>query len=222
MSGGRVELGLGAGWFDEEHQAFGIPFPASIGERFDRLEEQLEIVTGIVGHARRRAVLLHGRPLPARRQPWAAQAGADRRRPPDHRRRKRRPDGHRPWRPASPTSATSPFASVEQCAADLSPSSTQLASASAEIPSSVRRSAALVVCAGRDEEEIARRVRPRSGARSTSSARTAPPERQPRSPKRLRSYGATGATRIYLQILDLADLDHLRFIAEEVTPLLEA
>src|SRR5690242_4786396 len=46
MSGGRVELGLGAGWFEAEHRAYGIPFPA-IGERFDRLEEQLEIVTGL-------------------------------------------------------------------------------------------------------------------------------------------------------------------------------
>src|ERR1035441_6470353 len=43
MSGGRVELGLGAGWFDAEHKAYGIPFPP-LGERFDRLEEQLAIV----------------------------------------------------------------------------------------------------------------------------------------------------------------------------------
>ncbi len=47
MSGGRVELGLGAGWFEEEHRAFGIPFPPSVGERFDRLEEQLEIISGM-------------------------------------------------------------------------------------------------------------------------------------------------------------------------------
>ena len=46
MSGGRVELGLGAGWYDDEHTAYGIPFP-SLGERFDRLEEQLEIITGL-------------------------------------------------------------------------------------------------------------------------------------------------------------------------------
>src|SRR5918994_1736308 len=46
MSGGRVELGLGAGWFEEEHTAYGIPFP-DVGERFDRLEEQLAIVTGL-------------------------------------------------------------------------------------------------------------------------------------------------------------------------------
>ena len=43
---GRVELGLGAGWFEDEHRAYGIPFP-STGERFDRLEEQLAIVTGL-------------------------------------------------------------------------------------------------------------------------------------------------------------------------------
>ena len=46
MSGGRVELGLGAGWYDDEHHAHGIPYPG-LGERFERLEEQLEIVTGM-------------------------------------------------------------------------------------------------------------------------------------------------------------------------------
>ena len=42
MSGGRVELGLGAGWFDEEHTAYGIPFP-SVSERFEKLEEQARV-----------------------------------------------------------------------------------------------------------------------------------------------------------------------------------
>src|SRR5690242_9332545 len=46
MSGGRVELGIGAGWFEEEHKAYAIPFPP-LGERFDRLTEQLEIITGL-------------------------------------------------------------------------------------------------------------------------------------------------------------------------------
>src|SRR4051812_1567953 len=46
MSGGRVEFGLGAGWFPAEHAAYGIPFPP-LGERFDRLAEQLEIVDGL-------------------------------------------------------------------------------------------------------------------------------------------------------------------------------
>src|SRR5207237_1057110 len=46
LSGGRVELGLGAAWYTQEHEMFGIPFPP-IKERFDRLEEQLSIVTGL-------------------------------------------------------------------------------------------------------------------------------------------------------------------------------
>jgi alkanesulfonate monooxygenase SsuD/methylene tetrahydromethanopterin reductase-like flavin-dependent oxidoreductase (luciferase family) len=46
MSGGRVELGLGTGWFEPEHDAYGVPFQ-SLGERFDRLTEQLDIVTGL-------------------------------------------------------------------------------------------------------------------------------------------------------------------------------
>ena len=46
MSGGRVEFGIGAGWFEAEHQAYAIPFPP-LGERFDRLTEQLDIITGL-------------------------------------------------------------------------------------------------------------------------------------------------------------------------------
>lgn len=46
MSGGRAELGIGAAWYEREHQSFGIPFPP-VGERFDRLEEQLAIVRGL-------------------------------------------------------------------------------------------------------------------------------------------------------------------------------
>ena len=46
MSEGRVELGLGAGWYEDEHRIYGIGFPA-VGERFDRLEEQLAIITGL-------------------------------------------------------------------------------------------------------------------------------------------------------------------------------
>jgi len=44
MSNGRIELGLGTGWFEAEHRAYGIPFPA---KRFGMLEEQLEVITGL-------------------------------------------------------------------------------------------------------------------------------------------------------------------------------
>src|SRR5829696_2237565 len=46
MSGGRVEFGVGAAWFEAEHAANGVPFPG-LRERFERLEEQLEIITGM-------------------------------------------------------------------------------------------------------------------------------------------------------------------------------
>jgi alkanesulfonate monooxygenase SsuD/methylene tetrahydromethanopterin reductase-like flavin-dependent oxidoreductase (luciferase family) len=46
MSNGRAELGLGTGWYEAEHRAYGMPFP-SLKERFERLEEQLSIVTGL-------------------------------------------------------------------------------------------------------------------------------------------------------------------------------
>jgi F420-dependent oxidoreductase-like protein len=45
VSGGRVELGIGAGWNEPEHRAYGFPFPP-VGERMDRLAEQLEIIRG--------------------------------------------------------------------------------------------------------------------------------------------------------------------------------
>src|ERR1700712_4914307 len=47
ISGGRLELGLGSGWYEAEHRAYGLDFGASFGERFDRLTEQLEILTGL-------------------------------------------------------------------------------------------------------------------------------------------------------------------------------
>jgi F420-dependent oxidoreductase-like protein len=48
LSGGRLILGLGAGWNDREHRAFGLPFPP-LRERMDRLEEGLEVITRLLG-----------------------------------------------------------------------------------------------------------------------------------------------------------------------------
>ncbi len=67
MSGGRVELGIGAGWYEREHTAYGIPFPP-VGERFDRLAEQLEIVTGLWRTPVGETLQLHRRALPAGRR----------------------------------------------------------------------------------------------------------------------------------------------------------
>ena len=75
MSGGRVELGLGAGWNDREHAAYGIPFPDT-GERFERLEEQLAIITGLWATPIGERFSYDGHALLARRLPRAAEAGA--------------------------------------------------------------------------------------------------------------------------------------------------
>ena len=103
MSGGRVELGLGAGWYEAEHTAYGIPFPA-IGERFDRLEEQLAIITGLWATPTA-SRSLRRRALPARRLPGAAQAGAAAA-PADHHRRQGHEAHAAPRRDATPTSST--------------------------------------------------------------------------------------------------------------------
>jgi F420-dependent oxidoreductase-like protein len=48
LSGGRLVLGVGAGWNDQEHRAFGLPFPP-LKERMDRLEEGLEVIVRLLG-----------------------------------------------------------------------------------------------------------------------------------------------------------------------------
>ena len=85
MSGGRIELGFGAGWMEAEHTAYGIPF-GSLGERFSSAEEQLAIIHGLCEHPGRRAVQLPGNALAAARLPCVAETGAARRAA-DHRRR---------------------------------------------------------------------------------------------------------------------------------------
>ena len=216
MSGGRIELGLGAGWFEEEHVAFGIPFP-SVAERFDRLEEQLEIVTGIWatpdgGHfsfAGKHYQLVDnpGLPKPAQApRPPIIVGGNGLRRTPAIAAR-------------FADEFNVPFSPLDQCEQVFA----ALEGACDRVgrdPSTIRRSAAVVVCVGRD----AARDPPRAAAIGRevdelreNGATGTPPEVA----ERLRSYGKTGATTIYLQILDLSDLDHLRLIAEEVAPLLE-
>ena len=97
MSGGRVELGLGAGWFEQEHTAFGIPFP-SVGERFDRLEEQLAVITGLWATPAGSTFEHDGPHYPVRANPGPRRTGAARRRA-DHRRRRRQAAHARPRRP---------------------------------------------------------------------------------------------------------------------------
>ena len=174
MSGGRVEFGLGTGWYDGEHRAYGIPFPP-LKERFDRFEEQLAIITGLWSTPVGPDVLLRRRVLLAHGLARAAQAGSAAEGAGDHRRRRRRA-APRPSPPATPTSSTRRSGPSRT----RPPRSTGCGSACAEAgrdPASMTFSAAQVVCCGKDEAELARRAaaigRDLSELRSTGLVGTA-------------------------------------------------
>jgi F420-dependent oxidoreductase-like protein len=213
MSGGRVELGIGAGWFEEEHAAYGLPFPP-LGERFDRFEEQVAVLTGLWGtplgetfdfdgeHYRLAGSPALPKPLQARGIPIIV-GGAGKRRTP---------------RVAATYAAefNVPFASIEDNAR-LFAGVREACKKAGRDPSSLTLSSALVLCVGRDEGELARRAaaigRDVDELREHGVAGT-PGE----AVDVLGRYAEAGAERVYLQVLDLADLDHLDLVAGEVLP----
>jgi alkanesulfonate monooxygenase SsuD/methylene tetrahydromethanopterin reductase-like flavin-dependent oxidoreductase (luciferase family) len=213
MSGGRVELGLGTGWFDAEHTAYGIPFPP-MAERFGRLEEQLEIITGLWGTAEGETFSFSGTyyaldgspalPKPAQRPrpPVLVGGGGPRRTP---RLVARFADEY-----------NIPFASLEASAAAFARVREACQEAGRD-PGSLVYSAAQTVCCGRDEAELARRAeaigRQVDELRQSSLAGT-PAEVV----DKLGQFAAAGAARAYLQVLDLHDLGHLELLAAEVMP----
>ena len=155
MSGGRVELGLGAGWYEREHQAYGIPFPP-LGERFDRLEEQLAIITGLWSTPAGEPFSLRRRALPGHRLTGAAQAGAGRRRP-DHRRR-RRAEAHAALAARFAAEFNAPFVSIERFVEQRERVDRGVRgdrTATRRRSRSRRRS---VVCVGADDAEVERRA----------------------------------------------------------------
>lgn len=212
MSGGRVELGLGTGWFEAEHDAYGIPFPP-VAERFDRLEEQLAVLTGLwstpVGetfdfdgtHYRLRGA--PALPKPVQDPLPVIVGGAGPRRTPALAAR-------------YAAEYNVPFASVDDTAAAYR----RVRAACVERgrdPASVVYSAAQVLCCGRDEAEVARRAaaigRDVDELRANGLAGT--PDEVVAKAQR---FAAVGASRLYLQVLDLSDLDHLALVAAEVMP----
>ncbi|MEU8055632.1 LLM class F420-dependent oxidoreductase [Microbispora bryophytorum] len=209
MSGGRVELGLGTGWFEEEHTAYGIPFP-SLGERFERLEEQLEIVTGLWAAdkpfsfegAHYRLADSPGLPKPAQRpRPPVIIGGGGAKRTP--RLVARFADEYNvPFHLPEDTAAA--FDRVRQ-ACDAAGRETVLLSA------------AQIICAGRDEAEIARRA---AGiGRKVDELRVNGLAGTPQEiVDKIGRFAEMGAERLYLQVLDLHDLEHLELIAAEVLP----
>ncbi len=218
MSGGRVELGLGAGWFEEEHAAYGIPFPA---KRFGILTEQLEVVTGLWGtpvgetfsHTGQHYTLTDSPalPKPVQRSPLdPARAGV--------------PvivGGNGPRRtPALAARFGSEYNAAFPEKADIPARFAAVRAACEEAgrdPHDLTYSVALVLCVGADEAEVSRRAAAIS-----------------REPAELREHGIAGtvaeavdalgavreagATRVYLQVNDVRDLEHLELVAAQVVP----
>ncbi|HVB70800.1 MAG TPA: LLM class F420-dependent oxidoreductase [Acidimicrobiales bacterium] len=217
MSGGRVELGLGAGWYEEEHDAYGIPFPA-LGERFERLEEQLAIITGL----------------------WATEVGANFDFPGVHYSLSNCPALPKPvqtprppiiigghGRKTTPRIAAAfadefnvPFASYDDCKSlyDLVDDACE---ANQRDPATMIRSAALVVCCGENEAEVARRASNigRDVSELSENGLAGTPAQVV---AKMLHYGELGVSRMYLQVLVMEDLDHVRLIASEVLPAVDS
>jgi F420-dependent oxidoreductase-like protein len=213
MSGGRVELGLGAGWFAEEHAAYGIPFPG-VGERFDRFEEQLAIITGLWATPEGKTFSFEGSYYSVTDSP-ALPKPVQRPRPPIL------IGGQGPRR--TPRLAAKfadeynvGFTGAARTGA-LYGRVREACEAAGREPGSLVYSAAQVVCCGRDDAEVARRAaaigQDAAGLRADGLAGT-PAEVV----DSIGRFADVGTSRMYLQILDLHDLDHLELIASEVLP----
>ena len=210
MSGGRVELGLGTGWFAEEHAAYGVPFPA---KRFGMLEEQLEIITGLwstpVGEKYSfdgtHYTLTDSPALPKPVQsPVPVIVG-----------------GNGPKRtPALAARFGTEFNAAFPEIDDIPQMFARVRAACEEAgrpADDLTYSAALVMCVGADEAEFSRRAaaigREPAELREHGVAGTVSEVVD-----RLGTLAEHGASRVYLQVLDMADLEHLDLVAREVAP----
>jgi len=215
MSGGRVEFGLGAGWFDTEHSAHGIPFH-TMGTRFDMLEEQLAVITGLwstpegerFDFAGDHYTLVDSPALPKPVQtphPPVVMGGFGPTRTP---------------RLAATFAQefNTPFVDPGSFA-DARSRVVAACEARQRDPETMVFSAAQVLCCGANDSEISRRAE--AIGRDPDDLRLngvagAPEE----CAEKIRRFAEKGASRVYLQVLDDTDLDHIRLVAAEVMPLL--
>lgn len=216
MSGGRIELGLGAGWYASEHTAYGIPFP-EVGARFDRLEEQLAIITGLWRTPMGERFTFRGDhytlvdspalPKPTQQPAPPVIVGG--------------------WGPKRTPELAARYAdefnlafgSVESTARQyerVARACERVGREPTDRPALVL-SAAQVVCCGRTDAEVSRRAeaigRPVDKLREDGLCGT--PEEIV---DKLGTFTGIGTSRMFLQVLNLADLDHLDLIAAEVLP----
>jgi len=213
MSGGRVEFGLGTGWFDGEHTAYGIPFPP-LGERFERLEEELSIVTGLWDTPPGATFTFDGahyqltdspalpKPVQHPHPPVIVGGGGTTR------------------TPRLAATFADEFNLAFHGVADTEAQFVRVRAACEQHgrdPATLRLSAAQVVCCGLNEAELARRAEAigwKVGDLRAHGAAGSPEEVA----ERFLALGAAGADTVYFQILDLSDLDHLRLLSESVLP----
>jgi F420-dependent oxidoreductase-like protein len=213
MSGGRVELGIGAGWYEGEHTAYGIPFPDT-KERFDIFEEQLAVITGLwetapgdhFSHSGQHYTLTDSPALPKPVQqprPPVLVGGKGKRRTPALAARYA-DEFNLPFVNLEVTSEQ--FGRVRTACEDIG-----------RDPDALTYSNALVLCCGATEADVRRRAeaigQDVDDLRATGLAGT-PAEVV----DRIGQYAERGAQRMYLQTLDLEDLDHLELVASEVMP----
>lgn len=213
MSGGRVDFGLGAGWYAAEHEAYAIPFP-DLRERFDRLTEQLAVISGL----------------------WTTPVGEKFSYSGDHYTVTDSPALPKPVQSPAPPIVIGgagkkrsaalaaqyaaefnvPFAPVEDVEAAFG--RVRAACTDRGRPTDdLTYSAALVVCAGRSDAELTRRA-DNIGRGLDDLRRDGLAGSPDEIVDKIGTYAAIGATRIYLQVLDMSDLEHVEFIAETVIP----
>lgn len=209
MSQGRVELGLGAGWFESEHQAYGIEFP-NVSERFDRLTEGLEIIAGLWGNPEGELFNYVGNHYqltdsPALPKPWQRPA------PPiiigGHGKRRT------PYLAATfAREFNVPFASPAEWTEVCGPA-VEACEARERDPETLVWSASQVVAVGASEAEFSRRAeaigREASELRQNGVAGVVDEALE-----RIEAFREAGCNRMYYQVLDLKDLEHLEVLAE--------
>ncbi len=213
MSDGRVEFGIGAGWFEREHAAYGIPFPP-VGERFDRLDEALAVLTGLWRTPAGETFSYDGTyyqlaespalPKPARAGgPPIILGGKGKKRTPELAAR-------------YADEFNMPFSDVETTKLQFARVRDACLVARRD-PDAMVWSNALTLCCGATDAEVARRAtaigHDLDQLRAEGLAGT-PDEIV----QRIGEYAELGSQRIYLQTLDLADLDHLELVAGRVLP----
>jgi F420-dependent oxidoreductase-like protein len=213
MSGGRAELGLGAGWFDAEHSAYGIPF-VSTKERFERLAEQLEIISGLWRTPTGSTYSFDGEHYQLKDSPGLPKpvqsptppiivGGLGPKRTPELAARFAT-EYNAPF--VNPADATKQFGLVREAC-----------ERAGRDPHDLVYSVASTICCGSDTSEVARRAnkigRPVEELETHATAGT-----PSQVVDRLHEFGNAGAEVVYLQVLDMNDLDHIRLLGDEVLP----